>query len=360
MPNYVRKDLERIQHPVPTRPQHSTHKWLAPMYAAKLHYYPDATTTPKLEKRSITRMQSISGTFWYISCAVEPTMLVVLNKAGAKQALPITNTIKKTRILKDYAATQRYSIIRFHVSDMYLHIDSNAAYMVQPKAHSRAVGHYYLSNNPPPTHIRSTPTPNELILTTCQTIRTVMDSAAETETGAIFLNGQQAVPILTALIEMGHPQLPTPIKTESATSHGILTSNMCRKRSKDFDMRFYWMRCRIKQNQFRLYCHKGTENLADYFTKHFPPKYHRRMRYVYLQREIPKTFCQRKTQVKGCVISTASQAFMHSCLTARARLAGRHVHDYMARAYRAQFISTYMAHDYHALFISTYRPRAYC
>ena len=89
-----------------------------------------------------------------------------------------------------------------------------------------------------------------------------MASASKAENGAIFLNGHQAVPIRTALIEIGHPQLPTPIKIDSANSHGILTGNMRQKRSKAFDMHFHWMRCRIKQNQFRLYWQKGTENLA--------------------------------------------------------------------------------------------------
>ena len=64
-----------------------------------------------------------------------------------------------------------------------------------------------------------------------------MASAAEAETGSIFLNGQQAVPICTALIDMGHPQPPNPIKTDSATFYGILTGNMNQKRSKAFDMR---------------------------------------------------------------------------------------------------------------------------
>ena len=81
----------------------------------------------------------------------------------------------------------------------------------------------------------------------------VMASAVEAESGAIFLNGQQAVPICTALTKMGHPQPPTPIKTDIATSYGILTGNMCQKRSNTFDMRFHWMRCCIKHNQFRLY-----------------------------------------------------------------------------------------------------------
>ena len=73
-----------------------------------------------------------------------------------------------------------------------------------------------------------------------------MASAAEAETGAIFLNGKQAAPIRTALTEMGHPQPPTPIKTNRTTSYSILPGNMPRKRSNAFNMRFHWMRCRTK------------------------------------------------------------------------------------------------------------------
>ena len=161
--------------------------------------------------------------------------------------------------------------------------------------------------------------PNGPILTKCQTIRTVMDSPAEAETGAISLNGQQDVPIRTALIKMVHPQPPTLIKTDSATSYGILTGNIFWKCFKAFDMRFHWMRCCIKQNQFCLYLQKGTENLADYFTKKFPPKHHQRIRYVYLKRANSQISSQRKTQVRWLVPSTASQAIIHSCITAQAR-----------------------------------------
>ena len=96
---------------------------------------------------------------------------------------------------------------------------------------------------------------------------------------------------------MGHPQLPILINTNSATSYGILTGNMLLKRSNAFDMRFHWMRFRIKQNQFCLYWQKGTNNLSDYFTKHFPPEHHLLIRYVYLQHVNSQIFCQRKTQV---------------------------------------------------------------
>ena len=45
-------------------------------------------------------------------------MLVVLNKIGVKQSSPTTITIKKTKMLMDYSATQPDAIIRFHTSDM--------------------------------------------------------------------------------------------------------------------------------------------------------------------------------------------------------------------------------------------------
>ena len=157
---------------------------------------------------------------------------------------------------------------------------------------------------------------------------------------------------------MGHPQPHTPIKTNSAPSYSIITRKMFRKRSKAFEMHFHWICFHIKQSLFRLYWQKGTENLADYFTKHFPPKHHRQIRYIYLQRANSQISSQRKTQVRECVPSTASQAIIHSLLTAQARPLCHHVHNCMTRTYRAPFISTYMARAYCAPFISMYGPRS--
>ena len=130
MPNSVRKALERFQHPMPTRPQHSPHKWLAPTNGAKVQYSPNASTAPSLDKRGITRVQSIAVTFLYIAHAVDPTILVALNEIGAEQALPTTDTVQKTKMLMDYVAMQPDTVIRFHASNMCIHINSNAAYLI--------------------------------------------------------------------------------------------------------------------------------------------------------------------------------------------------------------------------------------
>ena len=142
MPNSVCTYLESFQHPTPTRPQHSPHKWLAPTYGSKVQYSPNASTTPALDKHGITRVQSIAGTFLYIARDVNPAMLVALNEIGAEQDSLTNDTIQKTKMIMDYAAMQPDAVIRFHASDMYLHIYSNVAYLVQTKARSRTAGHF--------------------------------------------------------------------------------------------------------------------------------------------------------------------------------------------------------------------------
>ena len=81
---------------------------------------------------------------------------------------------------------------------------------------------------------------------------------------------------------MGHPQPPTPIQADNACAVGIANDTVKQKRSKAIDMRFYWVRDRVRQNQFIIYWQKGSDNVADYFTKHHSPSHHRRMRSRYL------------------------------------------------------------------------------
>jgi hypothetical protein len=120
----------------------------------------------------------------------------------------------------------------------------------------------------------------------CQTIKIVVSSAAEAETGAIHKGGKHACPIHAALEELGHKQPSTgsPFETENSTAKGILTSKMRQKLSKSFDMRYWWMKDRIKQGRFNLIWAPGKLNLVDYFTKHHPHWHHQKTRNKYLQK----------------------------------------------------------------------------
>jgi hypothetical protein len=110
----------------------------------------------------------------------------------------------------------------------------------------------------------------------------VLSSAAEAEMGALFYNAKEAAWLRTTLEDMGHPQPATPIQTDNACAAGIANGTVKQRRSKAIDMRFYWIRDRVAQGQFVVHWRRGTDNLADYFTKHHSPAHHRLMRSRYI------------------------------------------------------------------------------
>jgi hypothetical protein len=115
---------------------------------------------------------------------------------------------------------------------MVLAVCSDAAYLVLSNARSRAAGQFFLTDLPSATSSPPNPRLNGAVHILCKTIRTVAASASEAETGSLFLNAQEAVPIRTALIEMGHPQPPTgtPLETDNSTAHGILHAQVRMKK----------------------------------------------------------------------------------------------------------------------------------
>ncbi len=74
---------------------------------------------------------------------------------------------------------------------------------------------------------------------------------------------------------MGHSQSRTPIQTDNLTVQALLTNKILPKALKAMDMRFHWLHCCSAQDQYRYYWRPGTQNLADYWTKHHPAKHHK-------------------------------------------------------------------------------------
>jgi hypothetical protein len=72
------------------------------------------------------------------------------------------------------------------------------------------------------------------------------------------------------------------METDNTTATGYSNGTIKQKRTKAMDMRFYWIKDRVKQGQFNVYWGPGFQNLADYFTKHHSPAHHKRMRDVYI------------------------------------------------------------------------------
>ena len=135
----------------------------------------------------------------------------------------------------DYLHTHPDVVIQFHASDMILYIESNAAYLVLPQARSRIASIFYLNNA-----TSKRPPLNGAIQVIFKTLQNIVSSAAKSETGGIFIGGQQAVPTITALSELNHPQPSsgTRILTDNSTAKGVFTANLHQKLSKAFDMRY--------------------------------------------------------------------------------------------------------------------------
>ena len=86
---------------------------------------------------------------------------------------------------------------------MVLHVDSDAAYLVLPKARSRIAGYFYLSKECQITITKSPPI-NRSILVECKLLRHVVSSTAEAETARLFHNYQTAIMIRNILNALGH------------------------------------------------------------------------------------------------------------------------------------------------------------
>ena len=276
MPGYIQKALEKFQHPQPKRPQHSPHPHAITIYGAKAQYVEKNDDSPPLDKVGQTFIQAITRTLLYYARAVDPTILVALSAIASQQAKPKQITMERAKQLLDYCATKEEAVITYNASSMILAVHSDAGYLNERQARSRAGGHFFMLTNAP------IPPNNGAILTITQIIKAVMASTAEVELGALFINAKEAVYIRKILEEMGHPQPPTPIQTDNSTAEGVLNNKVQPKRTKLMDMRLHWLLCREGQHQFRYYWRPGKTNLADYFTKHHPPSHHQNVRELFL------------------------------------------------------------------------------
>ena len=240
------------------------------------------------------------GSFLYYGRAVDPTILPAINEIGITQAAPTKNTEIKAKQLLDYLSTHPSAKLRFKASDMCLHVDTDAAYLVAPKARSRVAGYYYLSDHPSKL-TNSKPTLNAGVHVECKLLRHVVSSAAEAETAGIFTNCQLAIPIRRMLHILGHPQPPTPIKTDNKTATSFANNTLKNKKSKSWDMRYYWIKDKVSNQDFVIYWDRGLNNYADYFTKHFPASYHQKNRPTYILKGYSLSINSPSSCVRGCV-----------------------------------------------------------
>jgi hypothetical protein len=244
MPSYVERALKRFQHPPSIVPQDQPHQHVKKAYGEKHQLANSLDTSPPLDKEGGNFIQEVVGVFLYLARAVDSTMLPALSSLASKQAAPTVRTMQKCLQFLDYAASQEDVIITYRASNMRLAIHSDALYLSELRAHSRAGGHMFMAGN------EDIPINNGAVLNISQIIRAVMSSAAEAELGTLFINAKKAVSMQRTLEEMGHPLTCNPIQTNNLTAHALLTNKIMPKALKAMEMRFHWLRCLKAQDQY--------------------------------------------------------------------------------------------------------------
>jgi hypothetical protein len=103
---------------------------------------------------------------------------------------------------------------------------------------------------------------------------------------------------------MGHPQPQMPVHCNNATVVGIANNTIKRQWLQSMDMRFFLVRDKVAQKMYKLRCHPGQENLADYQSKHQVMSHHINVCPWYLHMENSPRFlpkAQKPSTLKGCV-----------------------------------------------------------
>ena len=82
----------------------------------------------------------------YYARSVDPTMLQGINEISQVQPKSTNNSKEKAKMLLDSAATYQNAVIHYKDRNMFLHVDSDAAYLTMTEAKVFYAGHFYLSD----------------------------------------------------------------------------------------------------------------------------------------------------------------------------------------------------------------------
>jgi hypothetical protein len=289
MPNYVRKALKLFQHDV-RKEQNAPYPCAPIIYGAKVQYAKPATNSPLVDAKTKKFIQQVCGKFLFLGRAVDSTLLCPISAIASQSANPTEKTLEETHHLLDYLGTQEEAVLTYNASEMVLAAHSDASYLSEPNARSRAGGHFFLSSD------STIPQNNGAVLNIAHIIKHVMSSATEAELAGLYIMAREAVYIRIVLEEMGHKQPPTPLQTDNAMAEAVTNGKVQPKRTKAMDMRFHWLRDRECQRQFRIYWRPGKLNYADYWTKHHPAKHHQNIRKEFITPQIVLEMLRQENQ----------------------------------------------------------------
>jgi hypothetical protein len=144
MPGYIVAVLQWFQHPKPESPHHATYKNQPINYGAKVQFFAPADNSAPLTDTQKNHTRTGSG------------MSALLCTSSRPHATSGTQYTSIRSIKWHWSHSGRHGTttgllrhtpgaeVRYHSSDMVLHVSSDASYLSEPEARSRTGGHFYL------------------------------------------------------------------------------------------------------------------------------------------------------------------------------------------------------------------------
>jgi hypothetical protein len=120
--------------------QYAPYRCIPIQYGAKKQYAKQELKAPLLNDKAKQFIQQVCGNFLFLGRAVDSTLLCPISAIVSQSSKPTKDTMWQTLQLFNYLATQEVAIHSYHTSLMVLAVHSNACYLSEPKACSRAGG----------------------------------------------------------------------------------------------------------------------------------------------------------------------------------------------------------------------------
>jgi hypothetical protein len=111
----------------------------------------DPAQSPALSDKDVNKLQQLTGTLLYYARAVDLTLIMPINVLASEEPNATEVTAYKVIKLLNYCNTHPETKIRYHASEMIFHIHSDASYLSENEAKSRAGGIFIWETAPKTT-----------------------------------------------------------------------------------------------------------------------------------------------------------------------------------------------------------------
>ena len=144
MPGYIKKKLQEYNHIMPKKMQTCPYSPQPKRFGTKAQAPLPPDSSPKLDAKGIKWVHQIVSSILYYACRVDMTVLMALSSIAVEQTKATEKTMDRCTQLLNYLSGQSEAKICFNALDMILYIHSDALYLSEAKACSRACGHFFL------------------------------------------------------------------------------------------------------------------------------------------------------------------------------------------------------------------------